>query len=365
MHVNTQEMARMMKQARMFRSSKPLASFPRGPFPLSNGFGMLPAVMSLLRSLDKGRNSRTIQWDTMQGLRTTYSNFIHTTPDGLGGSVLSDGRKNTRITLSPALWFQRFMDGCHERMGDVSIPDAALAIDTLLELEQVIDKIWLESRSVSDREMMHETATIGCAIICGYSASLRGEELGHIRLRESLMLTTQGLKHTKQKHIVLALEGRFKGQTARKKHKVPLVLTSASGIPNFKWLMRLFESFKAHGETYGPLLWIQPTDSSAARVSHLDVWFHKHLLMVQDSQTGAITEHIDVINRYCMQRLLCRGSTTQARNKRVPKDVVDLNNRWRTEDHAGHQSARGSEMLQVYTEVVAALETLLQFSAAL
>ncbi|KAL7579278.1 hypothetical protein ACA910_011434 [Epithemia clementina (nom. ined.)] len=87
------------------------------------------------------------------------------------------------------------MEGYHERMGDVSIPDAALSIDTLLKLEQVMDKIWAESRAVSDLEMMHETATIGCAVICGYSASLRGEELGHIRLQELLMLTTKGLKH--------------------------------------------------------------------------------------------------------------------------------------------------------------------------
>ncbi|KAL7570196.1 hypothetical protein ACA910_020028 [Epithemia clementina (nom. ined.)] len=129
--------------------------------------------------------------------------------------------------------------------------------------------------------------------------------------------------------------------------------------------MWLFESLEAHGETFGPLLCIQPTESTAAQVSHLDVWFHKYLLMVQDSQMGAIAEHVNMINRYSMQRLLRCGSTTQACNKRVPKDVVDLNSCWQTEDQAGHQSASGSGMLQVYTKVVAALETLLQFSATL
>ncbi|KAL7579188.1 hypothetical protein ACA910_011359 [Epithemia clementina (nom. ined.)] len=177
---NTQEMACMMKQAQMFCTSKPLSSFPRGPFPLSDGFGMLPAVMSLQQSLDKGRNLQTIQWDTMRGLRTTYSNFIHTTPDRLGGSVLSNGCKSTRITLSPAnsLWFQRFMEGCHKHMGDVSIPDAALSIDTLLELEQVMDKIWVESQAVSDLEMMHKTATIGCAVYLWIFGKFTGQRAG-------------------------------------------------------------------------------------------------------------------------------------------------------------------------------------------
>ncbi|KAL7559003.1 hypothetical protein ACA910_010881 [Epithemia clementina (nom. ined.)] len=78
-----------------------------------------------------------------------------------------------------------------------------------------------------------------------------------------------------------------------------------------------------------------------------------------------IPEQVDVINKYSVRRLLQRGSTSQARNKNVPKEVIELNNRWRTEESAGNQAARGSGMLEVYTDVMADLETLLQYSAAL
>ena len=120
---NTREMARAMRILESLRIASPTAIHRRGPYPIEDVMGMVPAMISLQRSLDKGRNSKTIQWDTMRGIRSTFSNFIHTTTSGTRGAVLSDGRRSTRITESVAnsLWFKRFMDGCHERMGDVKI----------------------------------------------------------------------------------------------------------------------------------------------------------------------------------------------------------------------------------------------------
>ncbi|KAL7578003.1 hypothetical protein ACA910_007619 [Epithemia clementina (nom. ined.)] len=112
---------------------------------------------------------------------------------------------------------------------------------------------------------------------------------------------------------------------------------------------------------------LRPTlqSDTPAKVQHLDVWFHKHLLHIQSKYPGIINPREDVINNYSVRRSLRRGSKTQARNKKVPKDVVELNNRGWSDIAAGHREARGPGMIEVYTDVVAALETLLQYLAAL
>ncbi|KAL7561683.1 hypothetical protein ACA910_016448 [Epithemia clementina (nom. ined.)] len=250
-------------------------------------------------------------------------------------------------------------------MGDVSIPDTALPIDTLLALDNLLEQNWSSTRDHRNASGMFEAATMGVVLMCGFSSGLRGEEMGHIRLRKSILLTTQGLQHPRSKHVVLALEGRFKSQGMRKKHKIPLVLTTASGIPNFKWQMRLFDRYKTHVVSFSPLIWTTPVQTMPAQMKHLDVWFHKYLLQLQVMHPALIPEQVDVINKYSVWQSLRRGSTLQARNKKVPKEVIELNNRWRTEASVGNRAAQGSGMLEVYTDVMVALETLLQYSAAL
>jgi hypothetical protein len=71
------------------------------------------------------------------------------------------------------------------------------------------------------------------------------------------------------------------------------------------------------------------------------------------------------MNVYSIRRSLQRGSTTQARNVKVPRDVINLNNRWRVEDASAFRSAAPGEMMENYTDVLAAVETLLQYSEPL
>ncbi|KAL7556921.1 hypothetical protein ACA910_006166 [Epithemia clementina (nom. ined.)] len=241
-------------------------------------------------------------------------------------------------------------------MGDISIPDTALTIDTLLALDNLLEQNWSSTRDQRDASGMFEAANMGVVLMCGFSSGLRGKEMGHIRLRKSILLTMQGLQHPRSKHVVLALEGRFKGQGMRKKHKIPLVLTTASGIPNFNWLMRLFNRYETHVVSFGPLIRTTPVQTTPAQMKHLDVWFHKYLLQLQVMHPALIPEQVDVINKYSVWRSLRGGSTLQAHNKKVPKEVIELNNCWRMEESAGNKAAQGSGMLEVYTDVMAALE---------
>ncbi|KAL7564978.1 hypothetical protein ACA910_011946 [Epithemia clementina (nom. ined.)] len=267
--------------------------------------------------------------------------------------------------MTNTMWFKRFMDGSHERMGDIKIQDSALTIDVLLALQALLDKSWTEAKNNGENKLLFGISLLGCALVVGFSAALRGEEFGHLRLNETILLTTQGLQHPRKPHIVVGLEKHFKGQVSRKKHKIPLVPTSNSGIANQTWLFRLLECYEGSNTTHGPLFRNRPRDQTPITIRQMDTWFHKYLLYVQNNTPSSFQSDYDVVNKFRIRRLLRRGSTSQAQNNKVPKDVINLNNRGRIEDTAGSRFAGRSEMLELYTNVLAALETLLQYSESL
>ena len=86
-HSNRREGVRVLELSKQLGLENP---YPRrGPYPVKDSFGMGVAAMMLMRSLDTGKNARTIQYETMRKLRGHYSNFVHTTPDGVGASTTS------------------------------------------------------------------------------------------------------------------------------------------------------------------------------------------------------------------------------------------------------------------------------------
>ena len=364
---NLREAQRAMKIASQLRIPSPVSTFLRGPFPLSDTFGMGMAITLLQRSLDPGRNSATVQWDTVRGLTSFYTNYIHTTQAGIGVAALTDGKSKTYFSSSPthaSPWYARFRVGCHERMGDVRIPDKALSIDILLALQDVLEEHWTQAKTVGDNETQFEVATLGTALTSSFSTSLRGEELGHARLRDTRILTEQGVSHPRKPHVVLGLQGRFKGTIGRKKHRMPLAPTTASGISNQRWLLRLLASYEKGSIFQGPLFRSFIEGARPATVKELDVLLHRFLLLVQERRVDLIPATVDVTRDYSMRRSPRRGSTSQARNRKVPEDIINLINRWRKEERARHRDAT-HVMMEHYTDVIVAVEALLQYSEAL
>ncbi|KAL7557665.1 hypothetical protein ACA910_001266 [Epithemia clementina (nom. ined.)] len=145
---------------------------------------------------------------------------------------MTDGKRSTHITksLTNTMWFKQFMDGSHKRMEDVKVQDSAITIDVLLGLQSLLGERCTEAVEIEDEELLYELAVLGCIASSGFSSGLCGEELGHIRLNDTILLTTRGLVHPRKPHLVLGLEGRFKGQVACKKHKIPITHVTKSGI---------------------------------------------------------------------------------------------------------------------------------------
>ncbi len=99
------------------------------------------AIITLERTLHKGINYSTVQWATARGIRSFFSNFIHTTPMGTGVSILTDGKNKQFLSSFQTYghWYSRFATGCHQRLGDVTTQDQALSLDVLLALQDLRD----------------------------------------------------------------------------------------------------------------------------------------------------------------------------------------------------------------------------------
>ncbi|KAL7575067.1 hypothetical protein ACA910_000438 [Epithemia clementina (nom. ined.)] len=114
----------------------------------------------------------------MRGVRSAMSNVMHATPKGVGGFIMTDGKRSTHITKSSTntMWFKRFMDGLHEHMGDVKVQDAAVTIDVLLGLQSFLDERWTDAVDGEYEELLYELAVLGCILSSGFSSGLRGED---------------------------------------------------------------------------------------------------------------------------------------------------------------------------------------------
>jgi hypothetical protein len=79
------------------------------------------------------------------------------------------------------MWFRRFMKGMHKRMGDVWIPDRPLTIGEIKAALELLEEDWtLYLRVLNDAHGLQKTGLTAIALILGFFAALRGEEIVRI-----------------------------------------------------------------------------------------------------------------------------------------------------------------------------------------
>ena len=338
----------------------------RKPFPVEDTFGMLIACQSLLRSLDAGVNTRTIQFETMRKLRTHYSNYHHTLPDGTGWTTIADGRGTSTFTTSTTygFWYRRFMTGCHRRMGDTWLPDRATTIDELQGGYELLEEDW--KKFEGDNDMRLQTALMAMILVGGFSGALRGEELPKIELGAIRKHWGEAVGHPRTPHVPLVLSGRFKQTEGEKLFFLPLACQSASGIDNRLWTHRALEAYGKLGVYAGPLFRVAQKGNRVRRssVGDLDILFHGILQRVQERWPQLIAPTVRVQDEFSVRRSLRRGSTTEASNKQIPKEVIEANQRW-----GKHQRSRGvlpnMSMMERYSDAKANVAYLIRYSGGL
>jgi hypothetical protein len=150
----------------------------QGPHPLEDSFGMLKSCMLLDNSLNQGRNETNVQFETIRKTRSAVSNYDCTTREDLELHCLA-GYKRGEIqsftgTTVYREWFNISLIGCHAIMGDDKLPDQAMPIEVIPEVQATLERDLFNSQT---SEHMIRVCVHAVFIICGFCTGLRGEKL--------------------------------------------------------------------------------------------------------------------------------------------------------------------------------------------
>jgi len=345
--------------------NNPLPS--RGPFGVDDSFGYKVAIALVLKSLSPGRNSAHVQFSSIRKVRSAVSNYVHTTPSGVGWSTIGGGESGGQVfTNSPtnSYWFRRFLLGCHKRMGDVWIPDRAITVDEIHVALGILEEEW--GRSGLEFGERLEIALTGALLVIGFTAALRGEEMPQIDLGPMNKYWEEGDRHARLKHVPLVLVGRFKQTVGEKLFFQPLAQVTRSGIRVKLWVNRVLFMYRKSGVESGPMFRAISKKGVVRRASvgDMDLLLHDILRQVQVRRPDVLPPDVVVEDEYSVRRSLRRGSTSEAQNAHVPKEVIEANNRWRK-----HMRSRGvlpsMDMIERYSDAKASVTALVRYSAML
>ncbi|KAL7574951.1 hypothetical protein ACA910_010774 [Epithemia clementina (nom. ined.)] len=161
----------------------------------------------LLKTLRAGKNTEQIQFETARKVRAVVSNFVRTTPHGVGASTIGYGEHGSQFFSGSPInshWFKRFMNRCHRRMGDVWVPDKACTLDEILVLLEILQQ---EFEALKPGQRWLEACLTAAMLITGYIAALHGEELALIDIGMIQKYWHEGRDYNRKPHVPLALAG--------------------------------------------------------------------------------------------------------------------------------------------------------------
>ena len=342
-------------------------SIKLGPWPVGDGQGFQTAIEMLRASQRRGKNDANyVQFDTVRKIRTAYATVYessaaagsHTaTFKGNHGTTLAWNKGSTDTRL-----FRKFMVGLEKRMGRLVIQNAGISVELLLGILEVLEEEYLRSDVTLPRR--RELIICGSAYVVLFSAALRGGEVLLGEASELVKRITEGKHHSIHPHVIFPMMGRFKGETGERNLIFCLASRSASGIPIRKWIERLARLLRTEGrhKEAGPAFCDQ--EGFVISSSTLNKELHQVLSNLQGSRPDLIARDITVTEAYNVYRSFRRGATTRAREAKVPKDIIDTNNRWSKVERKSGGLPRMS-MAELYTEIKQALATKLRFSKSL
>jgi hypothetical protein len=335
--------------------------FPRmGPYPLEDTFGMKAACVMLIKSLDTGKYSATVQFSTMRKMRSTFSNIYHASVEGYSSaSVLAKDTRKLLVTKCPTYgpWFEHFIRGCHKRMGDIVKPDRALSLEILHHILTLVDRDW-ENANEYEKYKYAREASFYLIAFCG---ALRGEEVPMANLTGILKHWDAGAV-ANPPHVLIALLGRFKGELGEQYHRLPLASITSSGLQVRLWIGRLLDEYQRMSICTGPLF--RSEDGAPIKASELEEDFFARLERVQEMYPHLLPLDVAVSEEYGIYRSFRRGATSEAVNRRVKPHVIEANNRWRKVERASGRQA-SFEMRDHYTDPSMILDQFLLFSKSL
>ena len=328
-----------------------------GPFPLYQHGGMLQAILLLLRSTEKGRKNKTVQYSTARKLRSTLTKIWEASPEAGADMVLSSASRKGRYVAtrcpSESRWYEHFAVGVSARMGDVVTQDRAYTIEVLHKLLESYEAEWVEA----GYQMPLKTLASCMFLLTSSLGGMRGFEVmwtDLAALRYDLTYCEEIEDYTAVSWPII---GRFKGHDGRLGcYMIPIAGTTNSGIKFFEWTQRFVGRLAMDGHCDG---WaFKRGDDTRAKASDYMEDIYQRLEVIQ-ATSGLIDPDCDVRADYGAQRSGRRFLTTHATIQGVPPHVIELQCRWQTDRANGERSVVRS-MIHLYSEVRNMKKTLIQ-----
>jgi hypothetical protein len=96
----------------------------------------------------------------------------------------------------------------------------------------------------------------------------------------------------------------------------------------------------------------------------LDPFLHGILVRVQERWPRVLPPSIKISNEFSVRHSLHRGSTTEASNRGIPKEVIEANQRWGKQQRS-RGVLPGMSMMERYLDAQANIGYLIQYSLGL
>ncbi len=203
--------------------------------------GLGITLITVLALLCQGRNTTNVQFDTIRKTQTWYTNAYDMGGNFSCKTVVGLDQKKQYLSTSHTFgkWFLRFMRGARLRMGMVRRQNEALTSKLILGVYAEAKKIWSLAHSEVKRTEMEDAV---CFMLIAFGMGLRGEKVPLVSLEGLLnfwMETRRG--NDNERHMMMTLSGRFKGEVDLHWHMVPICNKTRSNIPFCLWMERIMQ----------------------------------------------------------------------------------------------------------------------------
>ena len=318
-------------------------------YDLEDHCGYQVAATTLLQSRRPGRHdSLYTQFQTIRKQRTTFGNQVRAASQSNASSlVLLDEKGGYRRLVKDkcgSLWFNRFVAGMANRMGQIWRPNKALSVDQMVELARMADARVL---GATDDDEKNQWSSFLTYAVVSYVLSLRGNE-GFMMDIDSMW------KHRDRNdgtYFTVGLMGRVKGENHDRCHLIPCVNETGSGIRVRNIVLRHMDFKRSLGQRVGPL--ISDLNGFLFEDKRIDDCLTELLEEMFELDSTGFPAEIDEKEKlpefYQCFRTFRRTSDTRALDVGVDGNDIDIVNRWEKKEKAGTRKP-GMEMKQHYAD---------------
>jgi hypothetical protein len=357
---NAREIRRGVRESALVGLRPPYPAM--GPWEVGDSIGFGIAIQMLLRSLDNGRRSDYVQYDTVRKLVSAFSNCYHASAIGRPQLVsLAKDKNKSYYTKCEAYtpWNEKFRKGCVKRMGQESRQDKALSMLAFVALMNLLETRLQNASTFAERATI---TAVGAFCCVGVGGSYRGHEIPLTDLHGLRKYSEEG-RTGPDEHVVIPMLGRFKGETGERYHLTPLAAVTKSGIKIRFWVDELVRVREIQGRVNGPAFCDDKT-GKPLRARDYEFYFLDALVSIQDARPDLIGAEVNVLEDYGVSRTLRRTAVAQATAEGVSAEDIDRMNRWRSVENAAGKNVN-LRMRDHYADIRLLVKALLRFSQAL